>query len=375
MSAAAQSVCSDDDFDTVYGYDEKTLANIRQASMFTTTRSICSEDSQNDSEGDEDHAHDIDENVVVASSEISKRLTDDASSSSLLENLPSELRSRILSNMPDLPSLRALVRASPTMHAQYRENRDNILHACLDRELDGFYVDAQATLMSRAGVLGSPRVDEMITAFAESYGQCLAGSVPRSRVGSTEPGAIRWLAAYHLSVARPMLRMYSEWALGNLAQLSRSVSVAGSGSTTGETETNEHGLVLSRSEEIRILRAIYRYDTYHHLFGVNKGYRQISTPLDDDQVIEMFFCLFDPWEVEAIVCLDVFIRKRYDEIFDEVQLDLDDDNPKYWTEDGFWCPTVETYDLSDRMRGCKTNTPSTLSAYATICSIKNATFS
>ncbi|KAF6842626.1 hypothetical protein CMUS01_02942 [Colletotrichum musicola] len=233
--------------------------------MFTTTHSIRSDDSETDdaasigsggsSEDDEVHAEDINTNVTEACSDASERPTDETKSSSLLKNLPPELRSQMLWSMPDLPSLRALVRASPILHAQYRESRNTILRARLDRELDGFYVDAQATLMSRASVLGYRRTDRVVKDFSDSYRQRLVASVPRSRVGSTEPGAIRWLAAYHLSVARPLLRMYGEWALENLEKLA--ASVAGSESTTTVTETgSERGANLSRSEEIRILRAL-----------------------------------------------------------------------------------------------------------------------
>lgn len=332
--------------------------------MFTATHSIRSDDSEDDDlffnggGNSKVHANDIDANVMDGSTETSERLTDDAKSSSSLENLPSEVRSQILSIMPDLPSLHALVHASPTMHAQYRQSRDSILHACLDRELDGLYVDAQATLMSRASVLGDPRTSPMIVSFAESYGRCLSGSVPRSRVGSTEPSAIRWLAAYHRSVARPMLRMYSKWALENHEKLA--ASVAGSGSTTRVPKAgSEHGADLSRSEEIRILRALYRYDTFCHLFGTNKSVRWLSL-FYDYEVNEMFFCLFEPWEVEAIVCIDAFLWQRYDQIFDEIQDDLDDDNPKYSDPDSDWWLCDARYlgrSPGGHTRNCKTDSP------------------
>lgn len=79
-------------------------------------------------------------------------------SHSRLENLPSELRSKILSDMPDLPTLRSLVHASPIMHAQYRHDRNTILRACLGRELDGFLVDAYAN-PNVSGVRGGVAAD------------------------------------------------------------------------------------------------------------------------------------------------------------------------------------------------------------------------
>ncbi|KAF6804407.1 hypothetical protein CSOJ01_10198 [Colletotrichum sojae] len=171
----------------------------------------------------------------------------------------------------------------------------------------------------------------MIISFAESYGKCLSGPVPRSRLGSTEPSAIRWLSACHLSVARPMLRMYSKWELENLEKLA--ASVAGSGLTTRVPKAgSKHGADLSRSEEVRILRALYRYDTFCHLFGTNTSELWLSL-FYEYEVNEMFLGLFEPWEVEAIVCIDAFLWQRYDQIFDEIQDDLHENNPKFYDED------------------------------------------
>ncbi|RYP14066.1 hypothetical protein DL765_006600 [Monosporascus sp. GIB2] len=85
-----------------------------------------------------------------------------------LENLPGELRSQLLSSTSDLPTLRPLVHASPTLHGQYRRDRNNVLRVRLDHELDGFLVDAYARLMSRVRELGSPRTDEKTTGLLDT---------------------------------------------------------------------------------------------------------------------------------------------------------------------------------------------------------------
>ncbi|KAF6842625.1 hypothetical protein CMUS01_02941 [Colletotrichum musicola] len=59
----------------------------------------------------------------------------------------------------------------------------------------------------------------------------------------------------------------------------------------------------------------------------------------------MFFCLFEPCEVEAIVCIDAFLWQRYDQIFDEIQDDLHEDNPKFYDEDSDW-NLCDLHDLS-----------------------------
>ncbi|KAK6062502.1 hypothetical protein SCUP515_13304 [Seiridium cupressi] len=163
-------------------------------------------------------------------------------SSSLLENLPAELRTLLLSSMPDLPTLRSIVHASPVLHAQYRYDRNSILRACLDRELDGFFTDAYATVKSR----------------------------------------------------------------------------------------------------IRAYRALYRYDTYHHLFGQNHGRRHGS--FRHHEIHELFFTLFDPWEAEAIGCIDIFVRHKYEDIFNQIKKDLDPENDRFRQENGVYNPEG-SYDL------------------------------
>ncbi|KAL2192587.1 hypothetical protein P885DRAFT_72864 [Corynascus similis CBS 632.67] len=184
------------------------------------------------------------------------------------------------------------------MHAQYRTNRNRILRVCLDRELDGFLVDAYACVMSRVCALGSVRTDDTITGFLEAYRRWMSDPGQRPDLLSVDPGYVRWLAAFHLSVARPLARRYSTWAVANLVQ---SVPSSAGQEATGEITTaarDQNVRTLSRSEEIRIYRALYRYETYHHLFGRNQGKRRGG--FRHHEINEIFFCLFDPWEAEAM---------------------------------------------------------------------------
>jgi hypothetical protein len=252
---------------------------------------------------------------------------------SYLENLPAELRSKLLSYMPDLPTLHSLVHSSPIMHAQYIYSRDSILRACVDRELDGFIVDAYANLMSRVRELGSPRTDEKITGFLEAYHSWLSGSILCPYDSSIDPGGIRWLAAYHLSVARPLARLFSKWALVNLRKATSSL-IAQDRAAKALLKLSDNVIKLKRSEEIRIFRALYRYETFYHLFGRNRGRRHGA--FRHHQINEIFFCLFNPWEVEAVGCIDSFVRQSYEDIFDEAKEDLHPKNIRFRQEDGVY---------------------------------------
>jgi hypothetical protein len=261
----------------------------------------------------------------------SKRRLETESSSSRLESLRSELRFQLLLSMPDLLTLRSLVHASPTMHAQYRYNRHAILCACLDRESDGFFVDTYANLKSRVRELGSPRTDEMITGFLDSYRSWLCGSIPLPDMNSISPNCVRWMAAYQISVAQPLVRLYSNWALANLGKAAGDEDAA-----DVPMSNHSHGTKRSRSEEIRISRALYRYGTFYHLFGRNKGAR--IGGFRHHEINEIFLCFFDPWEAEAVGCIDRFVRQRYEDIFNEVRNDLSDTNPRFRQENGLINP-------------------------------------
>ncbi|KAH6645873.1 hypothetical protein BKA67DRAFT_663752 [Truncatella angustata] len=266
---------------------------------------------------------------------------------SRLENLPAELRTLLLLSMPDLPTLRSLVRASPILHAQYLDNRNNILSACLDYEVDGFLIDAYATAMSRARELGSPRTDKNITDFLSTYQAWLSGSTPVPDIKSIHASRIRWLAAYHLSVARPLAHLYSNWALANLntATLSSTGQQGAAAVAVEEVASpaqDEHDVELSRSEERRVFRALYRFETYQHLFGQNQAPRHGS--FRHHEINDWFFCIFDPWEAEAIGCIDIFVRLRYEDTFNEINKDLHPRNARFRLENGVYNPEG-SYDL------------------------------
>lgn len=118
------------------------------------------------------------------------------------------------------------------------------------------------------------------------------------------------MAAFHYSVARPIARLYTEWALGNLRQAVAHSMSAVSSLMSRETCIStiaraDQVTNLSRSEEIRIYRAIYRFETYCHLFGRNKGVR--SYGFRSDKICDTFFGIFDPWDVEAFGSVYLFL--------------------------------------------------------------------
>ncbi|KXH49793.1 hypothetical protein CSIM01_03930 [Colletotrichum simmondsii] len=249
---------------------------------------------------------------------------------SRLESLPAELRFLLLSWMPDLPTLHNVINASPVLHAQYRKARDTLLFTCLSKELDGYYVDAFATLRSRVTILGLKRTDDMCEQFlSDDHDSVLSG---KHTVGD-----------FDRPRARPIARLYANWALGNLRQAVSSESQFTSGETSISTRPGADDVAsLSPSEEIRIYRAIYRFETYCHLFGRNKGVR--SYGFRSDKICDIFFGNFDPWDVEAFGSIYLFIKYKYERLFDEVKDDVADTNPRFNDRNSVLTP-FDSWDL------------------------------
>lgn len=246
-----------------------------------------------------------------------------------LENLPPELRSQILYSIGDLRTLMSLVRSSPTYHEQYRLDREKILEHCLDNELDGLYIDALATVGSRARKLGPKRTDEVITTFLDSYRQWLSGPCDSlaavSNAMSMKGSDLRWLSSFHQLTVLPLAEFFCRWAHTNLsrAAVSSENAIQDEQATTQKMDLS----LISNSERIRIMRALYRCETYYHLFGRNKGNR--FGFFRDTEIAEIFFSIFQPWEAEEIGCVEFFIQTEYTHVFNEVQADLHPKSPRF----------------------------------------------
>ncbi|KAG6018183.1 hypothetical protein E4U43_007266 [Claviceps pusilla] len=120
----------------------------------------------------------------------------------LLESLPSELRLELLLYMPDLTTLQSFVHVSPFLYAQYLTSDYRILCTCLSRVLDGFFVDAYTTMMTRKkGNSGT---------ILKEYQEWMLEPGTTPELLSADPSSVRWLAAYHRDIVQPMVNAYSQ---------------------------------------------------------------------------------------------------------------------------------------------------------------------
>jgi hypothetical protein len=240
-----------------------------------------------------------------------------------LEALPAELRCHILTHVAhDLGSLRALVTASPVYYQQYLLDRKALLRAGLKATLGNSLVDAYAVQASASLYGTRPKLQlenpyelqlETITLFIDNH-VTLRSAAPDVILEEccTEEDLIG-MTAFYDSVARPLT---GEFATRFLSRLDNT-SVDAANNLTG-------------TEFTRLLRALYRYQLYCNLFGQGSdGYYRKVPRVQSGHHLDIFFCIFKPWEIEEIYCIYILLRNTYSDVLDTIAWDLNRDHPKF----------------------------------------------
>lgn len=122
----------------------------------------------------------------------------------------------------------------------------------------------------------------------------------------------------------PLANRYSAWALENLAR--KTVVNEANSSLVGVSNS------LSRSEEMRIIRALYRLQLWCNLFSIGP-HKEIDEPFysgySSIDVLTILASHFEPWEIEEMHCVYLFSETIYRQIFDQICWDVDERNPKF----------------------------------------------
>lgn len=248
-----------------------------------------------------------------------------------LETLPAELRHLILESIEGLEDLKSLVLASPVYHEQYLHSRRWFLRRILQITLgDGnVLADAYATHASSLLQRNEPESYSRPAAFRLFMVQYTThrSVTPEqlwAQTTTTEEGLAE-MAAFYLGVVRPLLDLCAAIFLSNL---NPSIRVG-------------H---LTRTERTRLLRALYRFQTYCYLFGM--GPRGDTKPFDAPNIDRLagFFGRFPPWEIEEIDCIYMLIRDKYEALFDDIKSDVAKNHPRFQGSDRPWAP-LGSFDL------------------------------
>jgi hypothetical protein len=247
---------------------------------------------------------------------LSKALKPIYASNAPLENLRPEIRLQLLSIL-DLEELEHLVHASPIFHQQYLSDLGPLLCKCLETTLRSITPDACSVYWSCTADFSARRTREKVTWFLEFYDDQRSSSTQYSifTERSTEDEAMG-IVAFYSSIIKPLVRLYTNWALTNLADESKEI---------------QNHKKLSSTEDTRLLRGLFRFQLYCKLFakGHHINYLQPWSEFRDVETLKDFICIFEPWEIEEIACIYTFSKEKYNKIFDEIRWDVHKENPKF----------------------------------------------
>jgi hypothetical protein len=219
----------------------------------------------------------------------------------------------------NIDGLHALVHASPTFHQQYLLDRRFLLCQCLGRTLRSVTVDACAVYRSSLPSFVDTSTKETVAEFLTSYQENrLSVDYSIAAEGLSEDEAVA-IAAFHSTTVQALAHQYIAWALDNVAK---------------ETKDSPYQEPPSVTEHTRIMRALYRFQLLCNLFG-RGGHGSTEERLrwhlnfDTVSVLSIFFGIFEPWEVEEVICIYAFAKDKYDQIFRDISWDVNPENPKF----------------------------------------------
>ena len=211
--------------------------------------------------------------------------------SASLEGLPVELKWIILQNLPCLPSLNAVVHASPSYHKAYMARRQYIFAEVVSQDI------GQDMLFEASAVARSLRINSKdaieVRAFVKDYFITRLVPAPISLGGLSLPDLITFSQFQY--VVRFAVKDFCQATLSK-HPLNR--------------KEQEYIAPLSTNEARRISRAFYRFETYCTIFSQKRWKRKLGSGM-----CHLFLHQFPPWELEEIACVRDYIIDRYAHMF------------------------------------------------------------
>ncbi|KAL2128690.1 hypothetical protein VTI74DRAFT_8827 [Chaetomium olivicolor] len=227
-----------------------------------------------------------------------------------IEKLPPEIRRYLLFSL-DFDELRTLVKASPAYYQQYELDRRPILCKYVERTLGYVTVEACAnhqadtvrSLSRRHGefheAMDRFRVISEARSSPETY-SILADDFDANDIGE--------IITFHRKIVVPIARVFADWALANLS---------------GKSKFDRVHEPVTRTEQLRIFRAFYRFQLCCHLWG-KIGCEFMSDAWDRCASLNLDgFCgPLEHWEIEEIGCVYKFVKAMFDKVFTDIHQDV-----------------------------------------------------
>ncbi|KAE9378344.1 hypothetical protein N431DRAFT_461872 [Stipitochalara longipes BDJ] len=238
-----------------------------------------------------------------------------------IEALPLELRLHILSAIPNLQSLKYLLRASPAYYRAFQGSKRKILKSVIERELKpSLLVEAKAVckakrvgrdekwMASVGDVLREWRDERKVVAEKKTMGNGMEGG--GTEVEVDEDDVIEIVNLYLL-----VQRLTGEFCADALRPVS-------DGLTKREGKGREWDREISELERCRIQRAMFRFETFVALFG-EKKFRPSYRPerFREQEMADLYFGSegMKAWEVEELACVRDWMYRVYGSVLEETR--------------------------------------------------------
>ncbi|KAL9069540.1 MAG: hypothetical protein Q9161_005458 [Pseudevernia consocians] len=218
-----------------------------------------------------------------------------------LEGLAVELQFEILQKLPDLPTLDAIVHASPSYHRAYVARRQSILARVISRDI-GPDIQFEAHAVAMTQTINKENHSE-IRAFLKDY---------RRTRRQTASFWFESVPLPHVTILS-QLQHAVRFAMKDFCKTTLSRDPL-----SGEKEKDIKP--LSTNEARRISRALYRFELFCRIFS-HAGFT-VKIKLDCMEMCHLFLNQFPPWEVEEIACIRDYIIDRYAGLFAKHEREL-----------------------------------------------------
>ncbi|KAF6236490.1 hypothetical protein HO173_005271 [Letharia columbiana] len=229
-----------------------------------------------------------------------------------LESLAVELQFEILQRLADLPSLSAIVHASPSYHRAYVARRQSILAKVVSRDIfsDSLFEAHALAIALRTNNKDGSEIRRFLKDYKSTRREAVSVSIerfplPQITILSQVQHAVRF-------------------AMKDFCQATLSKHPLSS-------EREGDITPLSTHEARRISRAFYRFEIFCTVFS-QPGFK-VKRKLDCMDMCHLFLNQFPPWEVEEIACIRDYITGRYAQLFAKHEHELVQHLPEGAPED------------------------------------------
>ncbi|KAL7946057.1 hypothetical protein V8C42DRAFT_352943 [Trichoderma barbatum] len=209
-----------------------------------------------------------------------------------------------------IESLPCLIR-----HNQVKQDRPSILYGQLKAMLGNTLLEAYAVYQTSFPPFKNDTRDKaVVQPFLESYAnkRLIERAGPSLRELSEEAIIAMW--KFQTEIVAPIVELFAQWTLANLSSKVENYGYTLCWPLDGDgPDASSLEIALSAMERMRILRGMYRFQLYCHIFG-SQGRSRPRFGEDPfvsmDDVVGLFCNIFEPWELEEFWRIQAYVHHK-----------------------------------------------------------------